>query len=161
MVTIMAKQSIAQSDVIGGKLVFTFSNGEKVTLNPANLSDAMKEQAVLHGLTQKIRDSFAGAKGDVNYAQASAEAVVEALTSGEWNRRGGGAFGGNLLVEAVARIKGLETGEARERLAALTDDQRDALKKAPAVKAMILTIRAERSTVSNDEDDDALDALGI
>lgn len=151
---------IAQSDVVKGKLVFTFANGGKVAIDPAKISDDIREQLVMHGLTQKIRDSFAGAKGDANYAQAQAEGVVEALLAGEWNRRGGGAFGGNLLAEAVARIKGIEVGEAREKLGALTDDQRDALKKSPSVKKMILTIKAERAQAgANEDDDDALDLI--
>lgn len=160
MVNIMAKQSIATTDVIQGTLVITFANKEKLTIDPSQLSDAIREQLVLHGLTQKVRDSFAGAKGDVNYAQAQAEGVAEALMAGEWNRRGGGAFGGNLLAEAVARIKGIEISEARERLADLTDDQRDALKKSPSVKRMILTIKADRANAAADGgDDEALDMI--
>lgn len=154
----MAKNAIAQSDVVKGKLVFTFANDARVEIDPAKISDEIRDQLVMHGLTQKIRDSFAGAKGDVNFAVAQAEGVVEALLAGEWNRRGGGAFGGNLLAEAVARLKGIEIGEARQRLAELTDDQREALKKASSVKKAILEIKAERANAS-DEDDSALDVL--
>jgi hypothetical protein len=155
----MSKQSIATSDVIKGKLVFTFANGATVGCDPKELPEDMQRALMMHGLSQKIRDSFAGAKGDVNYAQAQAEGVVEALTAAEWNRRGGGAFGGNMLVEAVARLKGIEVNEARERLAALTDDQRDSLKKAASVKAMLLTIKAERAQPAAEADDSALDII--
>lgn len=154
------KNAIAQSDVVKGKLVFTFSNGKAVDIDPAKLSQEMKDQLVMHGLTQKIRDSFAGAKGDANFAQAQAEGVVEALLAGEWNRRGGGAFGGNMLAEAVARLKDIEVGEARQRLMELTEEQRDALRKAKSVKAMILKIKAERAAGQPDEgDDEALDVI--
>lgn len=149
----MAKQSIATSDVVKGKLVFSFANGGGVEIDPSALSGEMKDQLVLHGLTQKIRDSFASAKGDANFAQAQAEGVCEALLSGEWNRRGGGGFGGSLLAEAVARIKGIEIGEAKERLAALSDEQRDALKKAASVKKEILAIKAERGQKAAGNDD--------
>jgi hypothetical protein len=159
MVNIMAKQSIATTDLVKGKLVLTFANGGKVECDPSALSAEIKDQLVLHGLTQKLRDSFAGAKGDANYAQAQAEGVWEALIAGEWNRRGGGAFGGNLLAEAVARLKEIEVSEARERLAGLTDDQREALKKSPSVKKMILTIKAERANAAADGDDEALDMI--
>lgn len=155
----MARQTIAQSDVIGGKLVFTFSNGNKVEIDPKQLSDEIRDQLVMHGLTQKIRDSFAGAKGNVAEAEASASGVVEALLAGEWNRRGGGGYGGNLLAEAIAEIKEIDIGEARQRLAELTEDQIDALKKSKTVKAKILEIKARRAKPDADGDDSALDAL--
>lgn len=141
----MAKQAIATVDVVKGVLKVAFANGHKAELDTAKLTDEMKEQAMIHGLTQKVRDSFAGAKGDVNYAIAQAEAVIEAIQGGSWNRRGGATGSGGILAEAVARVKGWEVSEAREKIAGLDEDSVKALEKAPSVAAAIAEIRAERA----------------
>lgn len=141
----MAKRnSLFTIEQKGTKLTVTYSDGKKDELDTAKLSQDIRDQGMYHGFKQKLADSAASAKGDLNYAKAAIGGVIEALAQNEWNRRGGGAFGGNLLAEAVARVKGYSVEEAREKLAALTDDERDALKKAKPIVAATLAIKAER-----------------
>ncbi len=157
MVNIMAKAKLFTIETIKDQLVVTYADGVKDTLDVKALDDKIKELGMYHGFKQKLGDSAANAKGDLNYAKASIGGVIEALTQKEWNRRGGGT-GGTLLIEAIARIKEIDESEARSKLAALTDQQVDQLKKADSVKAMILTIKTERAQPS-DDGDEALDLI--
>lgn len=153
----MAKQSVATSNVDNGKVVFDFANGSRVVAEASDFADNIKEQLMFHGLVQKLRDSFAGSKGDANYAQAQCEATLEALKAGDWNRRGGGT-GGTLLAEAVARVKGIDIADARVKVGELTEEQRESLKKAPSIVAATLEIQAERKQAKGG-DDSALDLI--
>lgn len=155
----MTKNTVAVIDQNKDAIVISFADkdGTKLEFNPQELSQEMKDRLMYHGAIQKIRDSYAGAKGDTNLAIANASSVIEGLLAGEWNRRGGGT-GGTLLVEAIARIKGYEQSEAREKVAELSEEQREALKKSPTVAAAIAEIQAERRKAKGG-DDSALDLI--
>ncbi len=83
---------------------FTFTNGEKRNVTPADYSDAIRHGAMLHGFNQAYGDAFAGAKGDADDAVALFDARHSTLMENAvWTSRtgGGGAKMDSILVEAV------------------------------------------------------------
>ena len=101
------------------------------------------DQLALHGLKQKIGDAAAKEAGASTAEKLAAmQQVLDSLKRGEWNARGAGA--GGLVVEAIARVKGLSVEEALERWRELGEDDREAVRKHPAIKAAMAEIRAER-----------------
>src|SRR3970040_2198111 len=68
-----------------GVVSFTFGNGTKLEFVVNKGDPETRLHLPCHGASQKIGDSFAGAKG--NYAEgiSSAQAVIDQLYAGEWN----------------------------------------------------------------------------
>ena len=89
------------------EVIATFSNGKRLIVDAAHLSDDIRRQAMLHGIKQKIGDAAAIARNTTTGASASIQdkfdamaEVVERLTAadGAWNKtREGGAGAGNTL----------------------------------------------------------------
>ena len=155
----MAKQKLFQITRDGNKLVVVYADETRETLDVEKLKESITDQLLFHGAKQKLADSAASAKGDLGFAKAAIGATIEALNGGEWTRRGGDATGGTILVEAIARIKGYDVATARQKLADLTKEERDNLKKSPTVKKVMLEIQAEKLAERDDEQDD--DAINL
>ena len=51
-------------DMDTGIVEFQFGNGKTLTLDSNAVSEDTRKQLMLHGISQKVGDSFAGAKGD-------------------------------------------------------------------------------------------------
>lgn len=153
-----SKTAIATIDRVKDDVVLTFANGAVLKCNPKKLPEAMQEQLMYHGFTQKARDSYANAKGDANWAQAQAEGVIEGLQGGSWNRRGGGS-GTSLLIEAVARIKEIDIPTARAAVEKLNEAQLAQLKASKTVKRVQKEIEAERARAADTGGDDEALAL--
>jgi len=52
----------AKVEVSGRVLTFAFANGETRTMDVEQLAKVIRERAEVHGIEQKLRDSYAGAK---------------------------------------------------------------------------------------------------
>lgn len=147
-------------DVDSGVASFTFGNGEALELNVEELPADTQKTLMLHGLIQKVGDSFAGAKGDFAAALEAAARVIEQLKEGKWTA--GKGAGGEAkprvteLAEAIARLKGIPVAQAIELVAAADDEKRKTLRGNARVKAAIAQIRAEKAQAalekSTDED---------
>ncbi|HYE38142.1 hypothetical protein [Methylocaldum sp.] len=120
------------------------------------LSEAMVLQLAIHGLAQKVGDSYSGAES-VAEGLAAASSVWENLKRGDFNARAQGT--GGMVVEALARLKSLTMDEAQELWNAASDEQRETLKKNPRVKAMIDIIKGERASKFVDGTGDDLDGM--
>lgn len=138
-----------------GILVLAFSNGEKLEMNPTDLSGNIVAQALLHGLKQKLVDAAAISRntetGRSATPQDKFEAVKEVydrLLAGEWNKRreGGTSVAGGLLVQALVKLyAGRKTAEQiKEFLEGKTDAEKAALRKAPTVAAIIEELKAAK-----------------
>jgi hypothetical protein len=121
---------------------FTFTDGTEFDYLLSRLSDDMVRQLAVHGLAQKVGDSYASAE-NLAEAKANAEATWENLVRGDFKARAQGS--GGLAVEALARIKGLDMETAQEAWNDLDEESRDTLKKNPRVKVMIEMIRGEKA----------------
>lgn len=135
-------------DLDTGLVSFSFGNGTSLDIDSNALSPEMQKQLMLHGISQKVGDSFAGAKGNFAEGVASAKAVIEQLMSGIWRAaRGEGEARPRLgeLAAAIARIKGVTVEAAMGAVEKATDDQRKAWRSNAKVKAVIAAIRAEEA----------------
>lgn len=97
----------------------------------------------LHGLSQKVGDSYAGAL-NAQEAMERARVVFDGLTNGQWNTGRTGASGD--VVEALAMETGKTIAECAARMAEMSKEQRDAVAKNVRIKAHIATIRARRAS---------------
>jgi hypothetical protein len=143
----------------GTALSFRLGNGLRVEFNSDAVSDEIRAAAMLHGFNQKIRDSAAGFSKDGDYSGAfrAMQTVVDNLTGGLWNAKGGTGTGD--LVQAIANLKKIDLDEAQELIDSLDDEQIKTVQSKAAVKAEILKIKAERAAKVADASDD--DDLGI
>jgi len=126
---------------------FVFGNGTTLEADYSSYTPEIQLQLGLHGLIQKVGDSYASAKGDYAKAVESASAVIEQLTAGQWfgTREGVGAPRLGELADAIARIKGVEVDKARVAVEAATDEQRKAWRSNAKVKATIAQLRMEKA----------------
>lgn len=155
-------------DEDSGSCTFSFGEGTNLALELDSLSPEIQRQLMIHGALQKIGDSYAGAKGDYTVGIAAAQAVIDLLKSGNWraSREGSGTSGPRIgeLANAVARVKGIELGEAAAKVAALDDEQRKALRANIRIKKAIADIRSEKASAAlakaSADSDAALAALG-
>ena len=138
-----SKKTTRDSEGCPLAVVVTFDNGTSVRLPLAALSPEILNEALAHGLSQKLGDSYSGAKGDTAWAQAQCEATVESLVAGDWNRRGAGGDV-DLASALIALFPDREPDEVREKVSAMSPDDRSAMSRQPSVKAELARIRAER-----------------
>ena len=153
------------TEITDGKLIMTFGNGESLTVDPATLSEEIRNAAMLHGLKQKLGDAAAISRNPDTGRSASLGDKIEAvkevfdrITSpdGTWNKvRESGEGGGNggLLFRALCNLyAGKRSPEQiTEFLAGKTEAEKAALRKTAPVAAEIERIRPAK-TAGNGED---------
>ena len=151
-----ARTPAVSAMIDGTRLVFTGDNGRELAINAAELSESIREQAMMHGLKQKIGDAAAISRNPDTGRSATTDdkfdamaEVLNRLISGEWNKtRAGGESGGSggLLFKALCRVKADKTpAEVRAYLEARTKEEQAALRKVPAIAAAIEEIRAAQA----------------
>ena len=134
----MAK--VATKDITGRVLTIKFANNSTLICNIDLLSDEMRERLMMHGLSQKIGDSYASAES-VEQACDNATTQWDGLLNGDWATR---ATGG-ILAEALAQVSGKPVEECRAALRLLDDKKKRALQKDARILAAIAAIQAERA----------------
>jgi hypothetical protein len=135
-----------------GTIQFDFANGETRVIKPADLSQDIQNQALFHGVSQKLGDSYASAE-DVEEAVAAFDTVYKGLTEGKWTTRVAGEGGGGvtMLVEAlydVTKAEGRTLEQCQDLINNMDDAQVEGLKKLPPIVASLAKIRAERAAVA-------------
>lgn len=157
----MAK--IAKKVIGYNEVIFTFTNGVDLVADLTMLTQDIINRLALHGLSQKLGDSYASAneKGwSVDECYDQAANVFNNLKDGNWAVSGGS--GTNILAEAVARITGLDVDECAAKVRGMTDGERKELAKRADVKAVVLDIKAERAKAKvKDTDADASDLADL
>lgn len=160
----------AETNAEAGTLRLDFANGEAITLHISELSRAIIDQAILHGLKQKLVDAAAisrnpdtGRSATVADKFAAVYAVYQRLVAGEWNaaRGEGGTGSGGLLFRALCAVYAdKDPAMLREWLAGKSRAEQAALRKNAKVAAAIAEIQAASSTADADELLGELDELG-
>lgn len=150
----MAK--IAKKVKLANGLRFEFADAKKTVLeyNLSLLSETLRTELAIHGLSQKLGDSYSGLE-TVAEAMAMVKSVWANLLADKFNAS---VSGSGLLAEAVARIKGISIAEAEAKLATADAEVIEKLKGNVKVKAVMVVIRGERAKVTVDA---AVDDLGI
>lgn len=144
----------------------TFSTGHRITVRGAELDDAIRAHAFVHGIKQKLVDAAAIARNPDTGKSASVLdkynavlEVAERLRAGEWNKTREGVSTGGLLFAALCEMmEGRKSAdEVKEWLDAKSDAEKLALRKNDKVAAIILRIQSER--LDEDTIDRAADLL--
>lgn len=138
-------------DLDTGVVSFAFGNGETVELDTKEYSEQIRNQLMLHGISQKGGDSYAGVKGNYAEAIANLKEVHENLKQGVWKAAPGeGDARPRLaeLAEAIARLKSVPLDKATSAVEAATDDQRKEWRSNAKVKHAIAQIRAEKAAAA-------------
>lgn len=116
----------------------------------ARLTEANQRHAPLHGISQKVGDSYAGAGGDdvADPLEFTRQAIVdtrEQLYTGEWKSAGVGGPRVSDLAQAISQLNGEPIEKVVEDLKGATDEQRKKLRKKPAIAAKIAAIAAQKA----------------
>ena len=142
-------------DVDARAVTILFEDDRTVVINLDDLSDDMVRRAALHGLSQKLGDSYAGAKtatedgaDPVSWSFEQADDMATRIKAGEWaapRAAGTGtASAPSILAEAVAMATGKDVADVIKVLADATKEQKTALRKNPAVAKAIAEVKAKR-----------------
>lgn len=123
-------------------LVWNWADEDTDTVDLNQFNDGILQQATLHGLKQKLADSYSGAI-TVREAKEAFSATLKNLEAGMWNA--GRSTTGGIWVEALARAAAVDLEEALEKWAGLDEDQQKDLKKNPQVKQAKAEIELERA----------------
>jgi hypothetical protein len=157
------QKTAIKATIEGMKLTLSFAHGPQIEINAGELSDDIFNQAVMHGLKQKLVDAAAISRNpDTGLSATIADkfdavrTVYDRLIGGEWNAiRVGGGNSGGLLYRALVRLYGeRKTPEQlKEYLNSKTDAEKAALRKNPKIAAIIVEIQAENADDSIDSDE--------
>lgn len=135
-------------DFDASSVEFTFEGKEPRNITLASFSQEIQLHFALHGMSQKLGDSYSSAKGDVAVAEAAFDQTLAQLNAGEWRAaRGEGDAKPRTteLAAAIARIKNVPVEDVVAKLAASTDEERKTLRSNERVKATIAVLRAEKA----------------
>jgi len=175
------KNSIIATAFANGVLTFTITGAGEIILPIAELSDDLRERAMLHGIVQKISDAAAMPKADLTGDAAkdaltkfeAMKSVADRLRDGDWSKRNGDGSGPvagvifRAFVEFVtnaakAKKATVPTDEAiRAVYDAKTRAEQLALRNVPAIATIIERIKSERGAAVSVNTDDLLGELGI
>lgn len=147
----MAKKTIDREN---NTVTFDFGDAGTEVFELDNMSDEIKTALALHGASQKIGDSYAGAKSAVedtdtdpnDWAKGQAAGVIGQLVAGDWTVRTPGSAKSSDLAIALSEAVGAPLEDCIARLADADKDEKKALRAHPKVKAVLERLRAERAT---------------
>lgn len=140
MIDRKAKKVINQQD---RTVTFEFANGDTLVIGLSALGENMVTRLALHGVAQKVGDSYANAIS-VDEAIANATEAVDKLRRGDWTTKASGG----ILAIALARVAGRSIAEAQAVLEKMDKKAKAALGKSDAILTAIAEIRKERATGS-------------
>lgn len=148
----------------GDNVTFHFGNGEKVGINPNELPAEQQANLTAHGLIQKVRDSFASAKGDFAFGVAAAQKVLDNLRENRWTAartEGLNVAKTGELAQAIANLKGVDLAVAEGAVERASDAKRKEWRNNPQVAAEIARIRAEKAQERAAKAQEQLDAINL
>lgn len=135
---LIAKKLVGESSI-----TFAWADETSSEISLSQFSDEIIQRAALHGLSQKLGDSYSGAEGSIPTAKAAFDDTLAALEAGDWNRKGG--VTGGAIVEAVARAAGVSIEEALAKWMEMDEEVKKATRAHPTVKAAKAEIDLERA----------------
>lgn len=144
----VATKSLVEKEGSPVGVRFDFNDGDALQILIEQLPEHLINHLVCHGLAQKIGDSYAGAKGDVQVAYDAARGVIDSLLAGEWNAKRTGT--GGIVIDVLLRMNPNFEDRA-EAQAWLTERESEEegftnkLKKHPQFKLLKAEIEAERA----------------
>lgn len=149
------RDTALRCEIAGTVLTITFADARVLTVDASQLTQEIREIAMMHGLKQKLADAAAisrdpetGRTATIDTKYNAVAAVHNRLVAdGQWNavRGEGGGSAQGLLYRALIRLySGTRTPEQiREYLDGLTPAQQAALRINARVAPVIAAIRDE------------------
>lgn len=139
----MAKK--ATKVVEGDIITITFEETNEVLAVDINEIPAeIISRLAMHGLSQKLGDSYAGA--DITEAFGRASGVAGDLKEGNWSTRVAASGPRTTqLAEALAAATGKTLEEAAAKLETLDDDAKKGLRAHPQIKVELAKIKAVKA----------------
>jgi hypothetical protein len=161
-------QERIQAEINEVNQTISFSLGEQNRVLDVNsLTDEIKNQALFHGLKQKIGDAAAIPRNEMTGQSATTiekwqaiNEMIDRLVNGQWNiGREGGSNISILLVKALFEFyKGEKSMEyIRKNLSEKTPQERKAISLNPKVAKIIAKLEAEQVKSLSIDSDDLLD----
>lgn len=147
----LAKKTV---DTDSRSVTILLGDGSSTTHSLSDLPAEIVTQLALHGLSQKLGDSYSGAanavaEGEapdaVTYAKETIARVWATLTAGDWSatRSGGGAI--SMLARAVAEVLGIEPAEAAAKLEGMEKEAKKKVQSSPKVAVVLARMKAENA----------------
>ena len=146
---------------------FRFSTGKSLVVSPGEFTADILNKATLLGLSNTIRDCFAGVRnltlpgesvGDAAYRLARAR--IDTLQAGVWKSESEIRF----LLEAIMEATGEPADRVQAKLATLEKGEKKALSEKPRVAKIIARLeleamqsRLERMEEEDESDDDLME----
>lgn len=135
----------ASKTIDGDVITIDFSTGEQLVADLSTIPQEIIHRLAMHGLSQKLGDSYAGAADEERFAKASG--VFGDLAEGNWSTRvAAGSPRTTQLAEALAAATNKELAEAVALLETMEDEAKKQLRKHPLIKAELATIKAAKAT---------------
>lgn len=141
-------EKVASKEVSDEGVLFKFSDDTVLETKLSDLSPEMVTQLALHGLSQKVGDSYSGVKGDVDEAKKLATGTWERLVKGEFKATRESSGGGSKvtdLARALAKVAGVELVDAVGKLAEMDRDQKKGLRENLHIQRALLEIQKEKA----------------
>lgn len=133
--------AICKKVVLENGVRFDFVNGKSIETDVRDLPREIVERLAIHGLSQKVGDSYAGAES-VDEAIGNAKMTYDNLVANVWAVK---AIRGGKIVEAIVRATGQAFDVVLAKWAIMTDEEKKAVKSHPDVKKALAEIEAERA----------------
>ena len=157
----VSKESFITTNDDGSFTVQTrldFRNGESRLFT---LPAAMLAKFAAHGAEQKLGDAMSGL-ANVEDGILAVDDLIDQLYQGNWNtpRAASEMAGASILVRALVELKGQPVEKVKDFVKAKSAAERTALRNAPAVKAIIERLEAEKvAKAGNINADELLEGL--
>src|SRR5688572_3874104 len=130
-------------------LQFTFEDGTVIDFDPSKVNDDIKYRAMMHGFSQKIGDSYAGASKAENalaFAKEATQETIAQLYAGDWRAAAeSGPKAPTDLAVALSRILGKTPEECQTFVDGMDDEQKKVYRKKGKVAAELAKIAAEKA----------------
>ena len=135
------------ASVYGNTITFTFDDGTTEIFDVTKVPAGTVHDLTMHGASQKVGDSYAGA-ADSNdplaYAKAAVKETIAQLYNGDWRATVSRPKQTDLAI-ALSRLTGKTPEEAQAFVDTLDDDAKKAWRAKAKVKATLAVIAAERA----------------
>jgi hypothetical protein len=131
-----------------GVIKWTFSDGSTEEFNTTNVNDAIKARLAIHGASQKIGDSYAGAASSPDplaYAKAAVKETIAQLYAGEWRATVAVGPKVNDLAVAISRATGESLDDSVELVGAMTDEDKKVWRGKAKIKLELAKLVQERN----------------
>ncbi len=144
---VIAKVSV---DETANTLTFEFGHGVSHVVELDKLDESLRHRAMLHGFEQKLRDSYAGAKGSAVEAEGMFLEVLDTLKSGAWNMKVSGEPREEpieLLAKAMvnafaARGKVIPLAVVLDKIKGVDKKERAVYRKNPEISVELAKLKA-------------------